>query len=342
MNGISVLIFMLLLARATISEEIPYTNVMKPHIRKYRSFSKNNDTHILQSITHSNSSQNLRTYASATDIYNSNNVITSTTRPKTSLSNDAEYRCRCGQGGQQVWQGSECVAAAEDERPSVHQSIITCVRKCCPQGQLMVGARCRAAESDNQTWKPLYFYDYQDVSSPVSVPVDVMVVSGYPECEQFFQLQPHLYPEDSFLLMSDGSLYLSNFRDRHPPSSYCIDNFLTSSDEGQQDSSDIEVRTQALLCFQDDVTEPVCDVTTKYVYPALLLVSSVFLGVTLLIYVNVPELRNKLHGKCLISLVSTLLVGYVALSVVSLAAGKMPAALCRFTGKYHTFSLHLH
>lgn len=339
MNGISVLIVMLLLVNATTSEKRTYANVIKPHIRKYRSVSKNNDTDVLKSITHSNSSKYLRTYASATDIYD-RNVITSTTRPVSSLNNDTEYRCRCGQGDQKVWRGSECVAAAEDgPGPSVHQTFTTCVRKCCPRTQLMVGTRCRAAESDNQLWNPLYFHDYQDVSSPVSAPVDVVIVSGYPECGQFFQLQPHLYEEDTFLLMSDGSLYLSNLKDSHPPSTYCIDNFLSSS-EGQQDSSDIEVRTQALLCFQDDVTEPVCDVTRKYVYPALLLVSSVFLGVTLLIYVNVPELRNKLHGKCLISLVSTLLVGYVALSVVSLAAGKMPAVLCRFTGKYHTFSLY--
>ncbi|KAK3863266.1 hypothetical protein Pcinc_030946 [Petrolisthes cinctipes] len=200
----------------------------------------------------------------------------------------------------------------------------TCVRKCCPEHEIMHVSKCEAAES-TEIWTPL-FYDVQDKSSVALAPADMTIITGYPLCQDFFKLEPHIYNGDQFLLLNNGYLYVSSFQEYYPPTHYCIDKFY--------DDNDNTVYTQALACFQENVAEIACGATKKYVYPILLLVSSGFLGATLIIYASVSDLRNKLNGKCLISQVSALLVGYISLSVASLATDHMPPLLCKITGEY--------
>jgi G protein-coupled receptor Mth (Methuselah protein) len=64
-------------------------------------------------------------------------------------------------------------------------------------------------------------------------------------------------------------------------------------------------------------------------YPIGMLLSSVFMGITLVVYALLPELRN-LHGKCLMCHVACLFFAYLSLSLVQLGTSLIPAWLCTF------------
>ena len=60
--------------------------------------------------------------------------------------------------------------------------------------------------------------------------------------------------------------------------------------------------------------------------------SCVFLAITLLVYVSVPELHAKVHGKCLVSHVPALLLAYLCLIIVQWTSGRLPDAACKIMG----------
>lgn len=197
-----------------------------------------------------------------------------------------------------------------------------CVRKCCPKSEEFVENQCVTTTNASIAWNPP-FYNLDDLSTTVPAPGDLRVVYGSPSCP-LLQLNPQVVEDDTFYLLTDGNLYVPIYGEKYPPSNYCIENFT---------GRDNITHTLALMCFPDVSPKPVCDATTKYVYPILLLVSCVFLAVTLVTYGSLPDLRSRLNGKCLISLVSALLVGYVSMAAASIARGMMVPLLCRVTGQ---------
>ncbi|KAK4305471.1 hypothetical protein Pmani_022632 [Petrolisthes manimaculis] len=198
-----------------------------------------------------------------------------------------------------------------------------CMRKCCPESEEFVDNQCVATTNTSIEWNPS-FYDLADLSTTVPAPDDLRVLYGTPSC-LLLLLNPQVVEEDTFYLLTDGNLYVPIYNEQYPPSNYCIENFT---------GRDNITHTLALMCFPDVTPMPVCDATTKYVYPVLLLVSCVFLAVTLVTYGSLPDLRKKLNGKCLISLVSALLVGYVCMAVASIVRGKMSPLLCRIIASF--------
>ncbi|XP_071526015.1 uncharacterized protein [Panulirus ornatus] len=194
----------------------------------------------------------------------------------------------------------------------------TCVRKCCPEAQLIDGFSCAPVRSDSEVWEPS-FYE-ADGLTPISPPEDLRTVYGFP-CQSVFPLEPDVHEDDKFFLSIDGFLYVASFSEPYPSDSYCLDHFRS---EGF-------VQTQALVCFPEELQDPQCIVVARnYLYPSLLLVSCVFLCLTLVLYASLPELHQKLHGKCLLSLVSMLLLAYLTLAITRLATAKIPPGLCRF------------
>lgn len=199
----------------------------------------------------------------------------------------------------------------------------TYVRKCCPEAQVIEGVYCAPVKNESEIWEPS-FYEADGLTPSSSPPEDLKIVHGFPLCQTFFPLDPQHYESDKFFLLTDGTLSSSSFPAPYPSHRYCLDNFRSGE----------AVNTQALVCFPEDPVEPQCLVVARnYLYPSLLLVSCVFLSLTLLLYASVPELHQKLHGKCLLALVSMLLLAYLSLATSRLAAGKIPRGLCRFMGE---------
>lgn len=199
----------------------------------------------------------------------------------------------------------------------------TCVRKCCPLDEYH-GDTCLPAFEEKQKWKPV-FYEHRgnDVVQAVDFTGEGMTyVMGYPLCKEYFLMEPHKIGSDVFHLMTDGTLYVPVFKQHFPPDRYCMDNFV--------DPEDHEIRMQPLVCFHEEAVESkACAAMQSYLYPILLLVSCVFLGITLLVYVSVPELHAKVHGKCLVSHVSALLLAYCSLITVQWATNTLPSVACK-------------
>lgn len=205
---------------------------------------------------------------------------------------------------------------------------VTCVRKCCPEGEIMHGVECVPA-GGSFLWRPA-FTDANDHVSRVEPPSDLSYLYGVPTHCQLFLLNPEAAEEDTFLLLNNGNLFLPRdvgADESYPPTHYCIDNFV-SQDKAVE---------KALACFGLEPAQPVCSAIKESLYPALLLVSSAFLGITLVVYIGVPDIRDKLHGRCLISLVAALFVGYTLLATTRLAAGTLSTSACFFLA----FVMHL-
>lgn len=237
--------------------------------------------------------------------------------------NQAEGFCVSPDGESGRYNASVCY----EDQIAVYQqqcSSATCVRKCCPKGELMYGIECVPA-GDAFLWTPS-FTDASDHVSSVGPPEDLNFLYGVPTHCHLFMLDPETVKEDNFLLLSNGELFLprdGGADESFLPTHYCIDNFV-SQDKAVE---------KALICFDSEPAQPVCSTVKEKLYPSLLLMSSVFLGLTLVVYISVPDIRDKLHGRCLISLVAALFVGYTLLATTRLAAGSLSSSACYFLGE---------
>jgi len=93
-----------------------------------------------------------------------------------------------------------------------------------------------------------------------------------------------------------------------------------------------------LLCFPDpDAGKTVVDALKFTMFPIGMLLSTVFMTITLIVYALLPELRN-LHGKCLMCHVGCLLLAYLSLSVVQLGTDVLPDWICTYVRKYPPFN----
>nr|QPB73588.1 GPCR4 [Penaeus japonicus] len=197
-----------------------------------------------------------------------------------------------------------------------------CVRKCCPKDQFHVET-CMPVTDETQRWNPVFYNQSNGaVVEATNFTGNFTYVTGYPLCKEYFLMEPHQVETDVFHLMTDGSLYVPVFQQHFQADRYCMDNFW--------DPEDNVIRMLPLVCFHEEAAESkACEAMHSYLYPILLLVSCVFLGVTLLVYVSVPELHAKVHGKCLVSHVSALLIAYCSLITVQWATNKLPTVACK-------------
>lgn len=195
---------------------------------------------------------------------------------------------------------------------------VTCVRKCCPVGEIQGMPDCIPA-NENQLWQPS-FTDVETLTA-VPSPEDLNIMYGRPQCAMF--VADPANEEDKFYLLANGYLFTPALHEMDPPTRYCVDNFQ---------NYDLSVSPKALICFTETKSEPVCTMAKKTLYPALLLISTGFLGLILVIYLSMQDLRNKLHGRCIISLASSFFVAYL-LMAVSYLTDDLPDSPCIALGK---------
>lgn len=196
----------------------------------------------------------------------------------------------------------------------------TCVRKCCPDHQIMFGKACVHVQDAHTEWKPT-FHHKGSLMPGAPPPKDLTFVHGLPICNGAFKMEPDESEEDRVYLLGDGTLMVPAFSKAFPATLYCLDNFI---------EPDYSVQEHPVVCFEDKST---CTNVQSVVYPTLLAISCVFLSITLLVYVSVPELHAKVHGKCLVSHVTALLFAYLCLISVQLAHESLPDGACKLMGQ---------
>ena len=219
-----------------------------------------------------------------------------------------------------------CYESALDQHISKCENS-TCVRKCCPLGEVysLIERGCRIPTKESH----LFQVSFSDMEGFEEVPPDDLYVEHeFPWCDKKTLIDPSEDPKDKIHLLKNGSLYVSLSNLALPPSQYCIDNF-----EMQDEST-----KKAIVCFpeiaQDDFSNCKDKGISKFLYPALLFISCLFLALTLMIYGSLPELRTKIHGKCLISYVFSLLSSFVCQLIISLGSDSLSFNGCRIIGKF--------
>lgn len=201
----------------------------------------------------------------------------------------------------------------------------TCVRKCCGDGELFDTTKMICSNNTNQfNYQPTFHEMESGKFVEVKRPDDYEVIHGNPLCPDFFVMEPHSNAKDKFYVLSNGSLHVPDWDTSVPATNYCIDKWFYS---------DTEIKDHALVCFPPVAASSTCNKLSSTIYPAILVVSCVFLVITLAVYAAVPELHAKVHGKSLVSHVSALLVSYTSLVIVQLGSSSLQMSWCIIMGK---------
>jgi hypothetical protein len=200
-----------------------------------------------------------------------------------------------------------------------------CIRKCCQRNEIRNREGICTSENLTQSevdsfFQPIVFdlrtlepnTDLNNVNNRFGVLYTQICMNNR------YRLEPdeNNY-DDRFFLLPNGSLHVPALKANLDHNAFCMDYF---EDPGA---------VFPLLCFEQE------SIATKVMYtsyPVGMIISTIFMIITLIVYALLPELRN-LHGKLLMCHVSSLLVAYIALALVQLGSSVIADWLCVTTGK---------
>lgn len=177
-----------------------------------------------------------------------------------------------------------------------------CVPKCCRPGFSYKNKLCTA--SWNLTFQPPFSSGNETVD-----PENIVLLPG-PTCKKYEAIK--------YTLLPNGTLRSrKNFYEPFA-SKFCMENFINKSGH---------VTFMYVICLS-----PTPPVLKSFYYLTGLIVSIVFLGITLTTYFFLPELQN-LHGRTVMSHTTSLLAAYVCLTFVKAPITKYAPNVCLILGK---------
>ena len=169
--------------------------------------------------------------------------------------------------------GGLTVALVCSPDPALQCRHSVCVSSCCPDSMVFSPLAEDCVFSENYTLRPPF-------PAPASPP-SFLLLHGQPQCEV------QLYHQEEFRLREDGQLEV----EQHllNTSQYC----LQDSGPGQESS------LVARVCQPgSDQQRATLDVISRKLTPALLIISEIFLLLTFVLHVIVPEFRKQMFGGC--------------------------------------------
>ncbi|XP_071518948.1 G-protein coupled receptor Mth2-like [Panulirus ornatus] len=173
----------------------------------------------------------------------------------------------------------------------------TCIRKCCPEEEVFSNGFCDLVSTEEIL--PSLFKSIDNQTIDLVTKENFTIVDGLPLCDSHFSLNPQ-EDDDKFYLMANGFLHVPIYKSALSPTDYCVDYF--------RDESGVYY-SQAVLCHSENE-----ECLWRHILIVVLLgVSCVFLAATALVYLGVPELRDRTNGRCLISMVSAMFTTYITL-----------------------------
>lgn len=138
---------------------------------------------------------------------------------------------------------------------------------------------------------------------------------------------------DNFIILEDGHLQIGDNYSSYmvPPHKYCVTNIY--ADEGESG----EKINVAFVCFpgEEDEIRGRTEGVQSY-FAVLLLISVIFLFLTLITYILLPELRD-LQGRCIMPTVLSQMLAYTALAVLQFRGHIMEDTLCVFSAFFLYF-----
>jgi len=174
-----------------------------------------------------------------------------------------------------------------------------CIPTCCPQEMVLDESVGHCIYKQGYTLEPTFV---DRAYNPVSIinKDDYVLIEGEPECNT------HTYQGGEFNLMDDGLLHIGHHVFNY--SQYCLE----EEDHGNM---------RAKVCDQtsSDQREILSLISTN-ITPALLIISEVFLLLTFVLHVIVPDFRKQMFGWMKMCTVASLFLGYKMLIIVILGS----------------------
>jgi hypothetical protein len=207
----------------------------------------------------------------------------------------------------------------DDNGPEVRGCLCllrNCIRKCCPEEHTLTKER-DCVPSNLTLLHPFapQLID-EDTNNPVTN-VDVHTLYGDPCPDNSYLLDPQA-DKDQFSLLLSGILTTSG------EGNFTVANYCIEALEGKKE-------ILPLLCFKEEGPPPP-NTIIYLLYSIGMIISMPFLFVTFFVYAVISELRN-LHGKSLMSHVSSLLTAYMFLVIVQLGGDHLSHEFCLVCGK---------
>lgn len=179
-----------------------------------------------------------------------------------------------------------------------------CVPKCCAPGfsYLRKNGKIRCAPSWNVTFQPPFILGNESVD-----PENIVLLPG-PVCSK--------YMSTKHILLANGTLRSQKHFYEPFANKFCMEHFTTAN-----------ITFTYVICIDSPAPE-----LKHFYYLAGLIVSIIFLGITLTTYFFLPELQN-LHGRTVMSHTTSLLAAYICLAFVKVPVAKYAANTCRILGE---------
>ncbi|XP_076060185.1 uncharacterized protein LOC143036559 [Oratosquilla oratoria] len=196
-----------------------------------------------------------------------------------------------------------------------HESLCsnsTCVRKCCDRGLSfsVYSSLCEPVELGVE-WQPVF----QEASPGYTL------ITGFPLCHMMVNATEH----EDYVLHRDGTLVLPSLDESYSASEYCLDHTV--------DIHGSNFSAMLVTCARETCPDIA---TAKGI---LLLISCVFLLVTIGVYASISELRGLLPSRFLLCYATSLFLGFLGLAIVQLAARQMSKVGCIVAGMTAYFGL---
>ncbi|XP_042230406.1 G-protein coupled receptor Mth2-like isoform X2 [Homarus americanus] len=195
----------------------------------------------------------------------------------------------------------------------------TCIPKCCGKGErLSYDIReCVSTENWSLSLK------YQTIGgSPAKGPSDELVVSVELDCETITKLHPEEDPAHKYYLLPNGDIYELETSERHNPKTYCFEY--------------VEEWSAQVVFVCREPPSKTLKVKT-YLQAVGTMISAIFLIITVVFHLCIPELRD-MQALCLLCHMSSLTVAVVALFISYVFTNYMTLPHCIINGIILQFS----
>ncbi|XP_024885510.1 G-protein coupled receptor Mth2-like [Temnothorax curvispinosus] len=180
-----------------------------------------------------------------------------------------------------------------------------CIRKCCAENEFFYAQGCNKLAVPGE---PTEFHVAlanavsQTKSSAFDTTRDYGVLIGKPCKYGMYPTDPR---EEEWLLTSEGHVFVEDYA-FYDQNNYCMDIFYNKSE--------FDHNFHLFICFDSPALK---EVSVRFrMNTALQITSCAFLLMTLLVYVCLPSLQN-LHGKTLMCHVSSLLLAFTCLPIIT-------------------------
>ncbi|KYN20401.1 G-protein coupled receptor Mth2 [Trachymyrmex cornetzi] len=180
-----------------------------------------------------------------------------------------------------------------------------CIRKCCAENEFFYAQGCNKLAVPDE---PIEFHEAlanavnQTKSSAFDTTKDYGILIGKPCKYGMYPMDPR---EEEWTLTSEGHVSIETYA-VYDQDKYCMDVFYNKSE--------FDHNFHLFICFEKPETNTI---SARYrMNTALEVISCAFLLITLLVYACLPSLQN-LHGKTLMCHVSSLLLAFTCLPIIT-------------------------